>query len=111
MTSSKPNITLYQQAKAGLKSLFVQTAQVSIGLIIMLVVTGGNPPGWLVSTSFFFGVGFVAWSENKRQSKFKNQNKNLVREPNDITSPMKCPVMALGMLLHMVLDILMFFNI
>ena len=76
MTSDKPNITLYQQAKAGLKSLFVQTAQVSIGLIIMLLATGGNPPGWLVSTSFFFGVSFVAWSENKRQSEFESQRKN-----------------------------------
>ena len=70
MTSGETKITLYKQAKEGLKSLFVQTAQVSTGLIVMLIITGGNPPGWLVSTSFLFGVGFVAWSENKRQINF-----------------------------------------
>ncbi|MEM7592041.1 MAG: pentapeptide repeat-containing protein [Cyanobacteria bacterium P01_A01_bin.83] len=76
MTSGKPNITLHLQAKAGLKSLFVQTAQVSLGLIILLVATRGNPPRWLVYAGFFFGVGFVAWSENKRQSKFEDQIKS-----------------------------------
>lgn len=73
MTPDKPNISLYEQAKAGLRSLFVQTAEVSIGLIIMLVVTGGNPPGWLVSIGFFLGVGFIAWSENKRQSELNSE--------------------------------------
>ena len=67
MTSGKTQITLYKQAKAGLKSLYIQTTQVSLGLMVMLVLTGGNPPGWLVSASFFLGIGFVAWSESKRQ--------------------------------------------
>ncbi|MEM8720326.1 MAG: pentapeptide repeat-containing protein [Cyanobacteria bacterium P01_G01_bin.39] len=80
MTPDKPSISLYEQAKASLKSLFVQTAQVSIGLIIMLVATGGNPPGWLVATGFFSGVGFVAWSENKRQSELKSETQ--VKEDN-----------------------------
>ena len=71
MTVSKNSITLYKQAKAGLKSLCIQTFQVSLGLIAMLVLTGGNPPGWMVSTSFFLGIGFVAWSENKRQSELE----------------------------------------
>lgn len=83
MTSGKPKITLYKQAKKGLKSLFVQTAQVSAGLIVMLIVTGGNPPGWLVSTSFLFGVGFVAWSENKRQiNLFKHKTPSIPTEAN-----------------------------
>jgi hypothetical protein len=70
MTSNKAQISLYKQSKEGLKSLFVQTTQVSIGLGLMLILTAGNPPGWLVSASFFVGIGFVAWSESKRQSEF-----------------------------------------
>lgn len=77
MTLRKPQITLYKQAKAGLKSLLIQTAQVSLGLIAMLVLTGGNPPGWIVSASFFLGIGFVAWSERKRQSKLEVDRKKL----------------------------------
>ncbi len=64
---NKPKISLEEQAKAGLKSLFAQTAQVALGLVVMLVVTGGNPPGWLVTTFFFLGIAFVAWREYKRQ--------------------------------------------
>ena len=73
MTSGKIKITLYKQAKAGLKSLFIQTAQVSLGLLIMLLATGGNPPGWIVSASFILGVGLVAWNESKRQLELKDQ--------------------------------------
>ena len=76
MTSSETRITLYKQAKAGLKSLFVQIAQVFLGLIVMLMATGGNPPGWMVSASFILGVGFVALSERKRQSKLEVQIEN-----------------------------------
>jgi hypothetical protein len=71
MTSGKAQISLYKQSKEGLRSLFVQTTQVSIGLGLMLILTGGNPPGWLVSASFFVGIGFVALSESKRQSELE----------------------------------------
>ncbi len=71
MTTEKVNISLYQQAKAGLNSLIIQTSLVSLGLTAMLILTGGNPPGWMVSTSFFLGIGFVAWSEQKRQSELE----------------------------------------
>jgi uncharacterized protein YjbI with pentapeptide repeats len=80
MTSSKTQISLYKQSKEGLKSLFVQTTQVSIGLGLMLILTGGNPPGWLVSASFFVGIGFVAWSESKRQSELEKSKSTLSTE-------------------------------
>ena len=83
MTSSETKITLYKQAKAGLKSLFVQMAQVALGLIVMLVATGGNPPGWMVSASFILGVGFVALSEKKRQEKLKSEIQ-IIENNNDI---------------------------
>ena len=65
---NKPRITLEEQAKASLKSLFTQMAPVALGLVAMLVLTGGNPPGWLVTAFFFLGVAFVAWKEFERQS-------------------------------------------
>jgi hypothetical protein len=59
-------MSLYQETKAGLKSLIQQTAQVFVGFMIMLLVTGGNPSGLVVGLSFCLGVGFVAWSEKNR---------------------------------------------
>jgi uncharacterized protein YjbI with pentapeptide repeats len=60
------NISLYQDAKAGLSSLVKQTSQVFIGLMVMLLLTGGEPPALTVALSCGVGVGFVAWSEKKR---------------------------------------------
>lgn len=65
---NKPRITLEEQAKASLKSLFAQMVPVALGLVVMLALTGGNPPGWLVTAFFFLGVAFVAWREYTRQS-------------------------------------------
>lgn len=64
--SKREQISLYEEAKAGMSSLAKQTAQVFVGLLVMLVLTGGNPPGWVVVLSFLTGIGFVAWSENQR---------------------------------------------
>ena len=72
MTTDKTQVTLYKQAKAGLISLFVQIFQVSLGLIGMLVLTRGNPSGWMIFASFFLGIGFVAYSEGKRHSELEN---------------------------------------
>ena len=60
---NKSKKSLEEQAKASLNSLFVQTAQVSLALVLMLVLTGGNPPGWLVTLFFFLGIAFVTWKE------------------------------------------------
>ncbi len=59
-------ISLYEEAKAGLASLFKQTAAVFVGLLVMLLLTGGNPPAFVVGLSFCLGTAFVAWSEKKR---------------------------------------------
>jgi uncharacterized protein YjbI with pentapeptide repeats len=63
---NRNNMSLYREAKAGLSSLVKQTAQVFIGLMVMLLLTGGNPPGFIVALSFCLGVGFVAWNEKER---------------------------------------------
>ncbi|MGK7899815.1 MAG: hypothetical protein AB4352_00100 [Hormoscilla sp.] len=62
-------ISLYEEAKAGLSSLVKQTAQVGASFLVMLLLTGGKPPGYTVALSFVGGVAFVAWSEHKRLTK------------------------------------------
>jgi uncharacterized protein YjbI with pentapeptide repeats len=71
-------VSLYKDAKAGLSSLIKQVGQVFGGLILMLILTGGSPPSWIVVSSFFIGIVFVAWSENKRvtNEKFRSVKEN-----------------------------------
>jgi len=58
--------SLYEEAKTGLSSLVKQTAQVFAGLLVMLLLTKGNPPAFIIGLSFCIGTTFVAWSEKKR---------------------------------------------
>ncbi|MGI2907653.1 hypothetical protein [Tolypothrix sp. VBCCA 56010] len=64
--TSRKHISLYEEAKAGLNSLVKQTAMVGAGFLAMLLLTGGNPPGFVVGLSVCLGIAFVAWSERKR---------------------------------------------
>jgi hypothetical protein len=59
MTQSS-NSSLYQEAKAGVISLARQTALVCFGFAVMLLLTGGNPPGVIVGLSFCLAIVFVA---------------------------------------------------
>lgn len=63
---NRERVSLYDEAKAGLSSLFKQTAQVFVGFVVMLLLTGGNPPAFVVALSVILGIGFVAWSEKNR---------------------------------------------
>ena len=67
---NRKQISLYEEAEAGLCSLVKQTAQVGAGLLGMLLLTGGNPPALTVGLSVVGGIAFVAWSEEKRLTKF-----------------------------------------
>lgn len=62
-------ISLEEESKAGLSSLVQQTTQVGAGFLVMLLLTGGQPPDYIVALSFVAGVVFVAWSEYKRLTK------------------------------------------
>ena len=64
--TNRRHISLYAEAKAGLSSLIKQTALVGAGFLVMLLLTGGNPPGFVVGLSVCSGIAFVAWSEKKR---------------------------------------------
>jgi len=76
---NRRKISLYDEAKAGFSSLVQQTAQVGLGLLVILLLTGGNPPSFIVALSFFGGIGFVAWREKQRLS----QSEQLLEEQQD----------------------------
>ncbi|NEO65349.1 MAG: hypothetical protein F6J98_35135, partial [Moorea sp. SIO4G2] len=71
----REEISLYEEAKAGLSSLFWQTAQVFTSLLVIFLFAGGNPPGWLITASFFVGIVFVAWREHKRTKDGSGEHK------------------------------------
>jgi len=64
--SNRRNISLYEEAKAELISLIKQTALVGVGFLVMLLLTGGYPPAFVMGLSVCLGIVFVAWSEKKR---------------------------------------------
>jgi hypothetical protein len=78
---NRKQISLYDEAEAGLNSLVKQTAQVGVGLLGMLLLTGGNPPALTVGLSVVGGIAFVAWSEEKRLTKFYAQQARLKHNP------------------------------
>jgi hypothetical protein len=75
---NRKQISLYEEAEAGLNSLVRQTAQVGVGLFGMLLLTGGNPPALTVGLSVVGGIAFVAWSEEKRLTKFYARQTQLI---------------------------------
>ena len=78
---NRKQISLYEEAEAGLNSLVKQTAQVGAGLLGMLLLTGGNPPALTVGLSVVGGIAFVAWSEEKRLTKFYARQARLKHNP------------------------------
>jgi|GEM_PF-1780788 len=78
---NRKQISLYEEAESGLNSLVKQTAQVGAGLLGMLLLTGGNPPALTVGLSVIGGIAFVAWSEEKRLTKFYARQARLKHNP------------------------------
>lgn len=70
--TNRREVTLYEEAKAGLSSLVRQVAVVFIGFVVMLLLTGGAPSGFVVALSFCLGTAFVAWKEQKRISDLRS---------------------------------------
>lgn len=77
---NRKEISLYEEAKAGLNSLIQQTATVFVGFVIMLLVTGGVPSGFELALSFCLGTAFVAWSEQKRLEKLRTPTQTIASE-------------------------------
>lgn len=57
---------------SSLPSIFLQTAQVGIVFLIMLLLTGGRPSGFVVGSTACSSIVFVAYSEARRQALGKN---------------------------------------
>jgi hypothetical protein len=53
-------------------SLVKQTAQVGIIFLIMLLLTGGRPPTFVVNLTVCSSIVFVVYSEARRQALGKN---------------------------------------
>ncbi|WP_013322528.1 pentapeptide repeat-containing protein [Gloeothece verrucosa] len=84
MVPNRNRMSLYQDAKASFKSLVGQSVIVFVGLIVMLLLTGRKPSGFIVGLSFVVGVGFVAWSEARRLTEFES-----AEEPEDLEPPQR----------------------
>ncbi|NER91524.1 NACHT domain-containing protein [Moorena sp. SIO3A2] len=73
----REEMSLYEEAKAGLSSLFWQIAQVFTSLLVIFLFAGGHPAGWLVTTCFIVGIVFVFWRENKRTKDELGEHKQI----------------------------------
>lgn len=71
-------VSLYEEAKAGLSSLMQQTATVFVCFVIMLLSAGGAPSSFLLAWSFFLGTAYVAWSEQNRIEKLRTPAQKIV---------------------------------
>lgn len=74
MAPNNTEISLYKKAKSEFISLLTQTGLVFCGLLVVLIFTRGNPPGFVVASSFILGIAFIAWSEKKHLSEQKLVN-------------------------------------
>lgn len=75
-------VSLYQEAKAGLSSLVYQTATIFLGFVVMLLMTGGAPPSFLVALSFCSGTAFIAWSEQRRIKQLRSPTATSISKEN-----------------------------
>lgn len=77
---NRKEVSLYEEAKAGLSSLIQQTATIFVGFVVMLLITGGAPSGFVVALSFCLGTAFVAWSEQNRIKKLTEPTQTIAPE-------------------------------
>ncbi len=64
---NSPHHTHIDKAQSELKSLLKQAGIVFCCFVAMLILTGGNPPGWMLPITFLVAGGFVFWAESKRE--------------------------------------------
>lgn len=66
----KREISIYE-AESALFSFFRQGFYGFMGVILMLLLTGGNPSGLIVVLTFACGMGWVAWKEKQRLNRLR----------------------------------------
>jgi uncharacterized protein YjbI with pentapeptide repeats len=74
------------KAKAELKSLLQQAAIVFGCFVVMVLVTGGRPPGWMVPLTFLLSGGIVVWLEHKRDMADSRAQAVDLRQPEESTT-------------------------
>jgi hypothetical protein len=83
---TRNELNLYEEAKGGLFSLIQQTAAVFLGFVLMLLVTGGAPSGFVIALSFCLGTAFVSWSEQKRVRSLKAVDSSITPRESETES-------------------------
>jgi hypothetical protein len=68
---NREQVSLYAEAKSGLSSLAHQVTQGAVGLLVVLLLTGGAPSGFALGLTFFLGVTFFSWKEKQRLEQMK----------------------------------------
>lgn len=61
----------FDEAESALFSFFKQGFYGFMGVMLMLLLTGGNPSGLIVGLTFACGMGWVAWNEKQRLNKLR----------------------------------------
>ncbi len=71
-------VSILEEAKAGIFSLFKQVAGVSVGFLLMLLLTKGSPPKEIVGCSFGLAFVFVVFQERKRLIRLYSMSSDMV---------------------------------
>ncbi|NJN13903.1 MAG: hypothetical protein HC815_40950 [Richelia sp. RM1_1_1] len=75
------DISLYNEARLGLVSLFNQLGILSIFVLSLLILFNGNPPGIAIEITFIIGVLYTAIAEGYRIiNQKKNKNENVITD-------------------------------
>jgi uncharacterized protein YjbI with pentapeptide repeats len=78
--------SLYEEAKAGLSSLFQQTAIVSVVFLITLLITRGDLSSYLVLLNFGTSIVLVAFNEKNRLTKLRKPTQSNIDTRRSIFS-------------------------
>jgi Pentapeptide repeats (8 copies) len=74
------------KALSELKSLLQETIAVFACFIVMLVLTGGKPPSWMIPVTFLLTSVFVFWAEKKRE---KSSSQLVIKQPDRLATSSK----------------------
>jgi hypothetical protein len=85
--TNRKKISLYNKLKSELSLIAKQTALVFVGLMLVLLLTGGNPSKFAIGLSFGLGVLFMVVSERLLTFRTTPVQPYAQKEPTDNTDP------------------------
>jgi Pentapeptide repeats (8 copies) len=74
------------KAQSELKSLSQEAIAVFWGFFVMLALTGGKPPGWMIPATFMLTSVFVFWAEKKRE---RSSSQLVIKQPDRLATSSK----------------------